>query len=180
MRNWQSGWLEGRLVSLQVLVVILTMSTELFGQADRARISGFVTDESQALIPGVEVTALNVDTGVRTAVSTNQVGNYSLINLPIGTYTIRFSLSGFKTFERNGFKVSARRMNNVFQVGRLWPVDSFARLDSGKTKNIVQRSETQQSNSRLSWRPLTSEQRSRYYEDLISSGEQSPCWKTFA
>ena len=60
----------------------------LFGQADRARISGIVTDETQALIPGVDVTALNIKTGVRTSVNTNEGGNYSLVNLPIGTYTI--------------------------------------------------------------------------------------------
>jgi hypothetical protein len=56
MRNYQAGWFRGGFVFLQALVVILTMLTGLLGQADRARISGIVTDETQAVIPGVDVT----------------------------------------------------------------------------------------------------------------------------
>ena len=102
------------------LILSLMLLPTIYGQADRARISGIVTDRTQAVIPGVEVTALNIDTGVRTTGSTNQVGNYSLVNLPIGTYTIRFSLPGFKTFERTGFSVTAgqmARLDVVLELG---------------------------------------------------------------
>lgn len=66
------------------------------GQANRASITGTVTDSSGAVIAGVEVTARNVDTNAQTTDVSNGDGIYVLTNLPPGTYALTFRRDGFK------------------------------------------------------------------------------------
>src|SRR5579884_757089 len=85
------------------LLVALANSTALFGQiADRAVITGLVTDASGAAVPGAKVTITDQDTGVQTVVATNSAGNYSTPPLILGTYTVQVEKPGFKTFVRSG------------------------------------------------------------------------------
>src|SRR5262245_9125064 len=55
----------------------------LWGQAT-AQISGTVKDQSGAVLPGVEITATQTQTGVARSTITNETGSYVLANLPIG------------------------------------------------------------------------------------------------
>jgi hypothetical protein len=65
-------------------------------QANRASITGTVTDPTGGLIVGVEVSARNVGTDVTTVAVTNGDGIYSIPNLPPGTYALTFRKEGFK------------------------------------------------------------------------------------
>ena len=60
-------------------------------------ITGEVTDPSGAVIPNAKVTAQNVDTGVKTQVSTNDAGVYSIRFLPIGHYQVVVDAEGFSS-----------------------------------------------------------------------------------
>jgi hypothetical protein len=72
------------------------------GQVSSGQISGRVTDASGAVLPGVTITATQIDTQfVRTTV-TNEVGAFTLPNLPIGPYRVEASLQGFQTFVQSG------------------------------------------------------------------------------
>ncbi len=105
-----------------LLLVLALASGPVLGQADRAVIQGTVVDSTGALLPGVEIVATNVQTGVVTRGLTNDVGNYSLINLPIGTYQVAFALPGFKTSERTDFTVTTgqrARLDVTLEVGEL-------------------------------------------------------------
>ncbi len=108
---------------LRVLpLALLLLPVLIFGQADRATISGTVTDQSAAVVPGVEVIAVNTQTGVQTLAITNDVGNYSLLNVPIGVYRLTFSLPGFKVYERTSFTVTTgqrARLDVVLEVGQV-------------------------------------------------------------
>jgi hypothetical protein len=74
-------------------------------QVANAQISGRITDASGAVLPGVTVTATQTDTQfVRTTVS-NDVGAFTLPNLPIGPYRLEASLQGFQTFAQSGITV---------------------------------------------------------------------------
>jgi len=111
-----------RLFFFALLLVLVPGLLPLFGQADRATILGTVTDSSGAVLPGVEISAVNVATGVKTPGLTNEVGNYVLVNLPIGTYKVSFALPGFKTTERSDFGVTTgqkARLDVVLQVGEV-------------------------------------------------------------
>ena len=58
----------------------------LMGQVDRATLTGAVTDPSGAAVPGVAVTAININTQVAYKTETNSAGLYSILNLPGGPY----------------------------------------------------------------------------------------------
>jgi hypothetical protein len=72
-------------------------------------ITGTVVDPSGSAVPGVAITATQLQTKlVRTATS-NAEGSYQLNNLPIGTYTLTYSLTGFSTERIPGINVQADR-----------------------------------------------------------------------
>ena len=60
-------------------------------------ISGVVTDAANALIPGVTVTAFNLQTGATATALTNESGKYVLKNLAEGEYKVTAELPGFQT-----------------------------------------------------------------------------------
>ena len=70
---------------------------------DQAGIAGDVTDETDAALPGVTVTVASsaLIERARTAV-TDGTGNYQIIVLPPGTYSVTFTLDGFNTVVREG------------------------------------------------------------------------------
>lgn len=81
------------------LLLIATSNFSL-AQSPQATISGIVTDTTGAVVPGVQVTALNPATAQRTTAVTNAQGFYVLTQLPIGEYTVEAEKTGFKKFLR--------------------------------------------------------------------------------
>src|SRR6266511_3951311 len=67
-----------------------------------AQISGTVKDQSGAVLPGVEVTATQTDTGISRSAVTNETGSYILPNLAIGPYRLEAALPGFRTYAQTG------------------------------------------------------------------------------
>jgi hypothetical protein len=66
---------------------------------------GIVTEESQAIVPGAEVTINNKDTNLTRRVRTNESGSYSFPNLQAGTYTITIKMAGFADFRTDNVEV---------------------------------------------------------------------------
>jgi Carboxypeptidase regulatory-like domain/TonB dependent receptor len=73
-------------------------------------IVGNVVDQNGAVIAGAAVIATNQSTSVATNTITNGVGDYNFVTLQAGTYTIKVTTTGFKTFERRDLVVEA---NNI-------------------------------------------------------------------
>src|SRR5437870_452871 len=87
-----------------------------------AQISGAVQDQSGAVLPGVEVTATQTETGVRRTTVTNEPGHYVLPNLPLGAYRLEAALPGFRTFVQSGLVLQVNSnptINIVLQVGQV-------------------------------------------------------------
>jgi hypothetical protein len=82
-------------------------------------IRGSVTDPSGALIPGVTVTVLNVDTGVSKGYTTNKDGLYDTNSIVPGHYTITFTHDGFEQFVRGPItlEVGFTTVNGQLKVG---------------------------------------------------------------
>jgi Carboxypeptidase regulatory-like domain/TonB dependent receptor len=78
------------------------MPTHLFGQAATASVSGRVTDASNAAVPGATVIIKNTATSATQTASTDEQGRYALLDLPIGTYDLTISKTGFQNLARNG------------------------------------------------------------------------------
>ena len=85
-------------------------------------ISGLVTDSSGAVIPGATVVATDTQTGVKTTVTTDAKGFYSLPALPVGTYDLQISQIGFKAYTETGLVInanSALRVDATLSVGTI-------------------------------------------------------------
>jgi hypothetical protein len=85
----------------------------LLGQQDRGTFTGTVTDPAGAVIPNVKISITHVQTNAAFSSVTNEAGQYTVPNLPIGQYRIRFESEGFKATVREGLTL------NVAQVARI-------------------------------------------------------------
>ena len=94
-----------RLVGLFALVALLP--TAGFAQGVSASITGTVKDASGAVLPGVTVEASSpaLIEKTRSAV-TDGTGQYRIIDLRPGTYTVTFTLTGFASVKREGIELS--------------------------------------------------------------------------
>jgi Carboxypeptidase regulatory-like domain/TonB dependent receptor len=70
---------------------------ELRAQTTNASVTGYITDQTKAVIVGAKVIVINVDTNGRYEAATNGVGSYDVPNLPPGRYRIEVEKPGFKT-----------------------------------------------------------------------------------
>src|SRR5213594_4440400 len=99
-------------------VLCFVVSNDAFGQVN-AVLSGTVSDASGALIPGVEVTAKNINTGITDTRVTNETGNFVFPSLQPGTYTLSAALSGFQTATYNNVVLGQGqqvRLNFILRV----------------------------------------------------------------
>src|SRR5436190_22888548 len=83
-----------------VSAAILLLASPAAAQRTTANLRGTVTDASHALVPGATVTVTNQDTGFTRTMSTNESGSYSFSELPVGRYSMKVELQGFKTATR--------------------------------------------------------------------------------
>src|ERR671925_1935952 len=83
-------------VRMMLAFVVLAAAT-LAAQTFRGTILGTVTDPSGAVVSGAKVTAKNVATGLERTTQTSADGSYSIPELPIGTYTLTITQTGFQT-----------------------------------------------------------------------------------
>jgi len=107
-------------VPIALLMIVLTGITA-WPQAT-AQISGVVKDQSGAVLPGVEVTATQTETGTSRMTITNETGSYVLPNLALGTYRLQAALPGFRTFVQTGIVLqvnSSPVVNPVLEVGQV-------------------------------------------------------------
>lgn len=89
---------------IHVALAILSISA-LFAQSDRGVITGTVSDSTGALIPGVRVVITNVNTGANYDTVTTGTGNYTLLSLPAGKYTMKVAHGGFSPYEQTNIQV---------------------------------------------------------------------------
>lgn len=90
-----------RLLPVLLLVTLLPLtSIPAWTQANRATITGTVTDSTGASVPGVEVTATNKGTDVTTKSVSNEDGIYVIPNLFPGPYLVEFKKDGFETLKQ--------------------------------------------------------------------------------
>jgi len=80
-----------------VSLAVLLPALPAFGQQSLGAMTGTVTDSTGAVVAGVQIRAQNAGTGLTVTAATNGAGNYSLADLPIGTYSVTFSVQGFRT-----------------------------------------------------------------------------------
>src|ERR1700688_280130 len=88
-----------------VVFGFLLMTSLGFSQSDRGTITGTVSDPAGAVIASTAIEAKNVETGVTYPGATSATGNYTLAQLPAGTYQVTVAAPGFKKYIRTGLTV---------------------------------------------------------------------------
>src|SRR5712692_6251882 len=94
-------------LSLSVIAIAVLLFSPLGVQPAKAdnlyaRIQGVVIDPSGAAAVGVKLTATNVGTNISYESESKGDGNFVFLNLPIGTYKVTATSSGFRTFTATG------------------------------------------------------------------------------
>ena len=103
------------------LLISIFAGVNAWAQAT-AQISGTVKDQTGAVLPGVEVTATQTETGAARMTITNETGSYVLPNLGLGTYRLQAALPGFRTFVQTGIVLqvnSSPVINPILEVGQV-------------------------------------------------------------
>ena len=99
-------------------VIFLFIGTDLHGQTGTATITGVISDETAAPLPGVTVAATNQATGVEQVAVTNETGTYTITPLTVGSYVIKATLSGFRTQTTAPIALEARQVARLdFKMG---------------------------------------------------------------
>jgi Carboxypeptidase regulatory-like domain len=161
------------LFSLFAGIALFAMSSGNIWAQATAQIAGTVKDQTGAVLPGVEVTAAQNETGITRMSVTNETGSFVLANLPIGTYRLSAALPGFKTYAQTGVVLdvnSSPVINPVLEVGQVAEqveVQANAALVDTRTSGVGQVME----NTRILDLPLNG----RAMIDLVSlSGAATP------
>lgn len=85
-----------RTIQFAALALLLAIPLAVSAQVTTATIVGTVSDPGSANVPGAQVTARNVDTGLTRTVTSGADGSYRIEFLPVGNYAIEVTTSGFK------------------------------------------------------------------------------------
>jgi hypothetical protein len=105
---------------LRLVVSLLLIALAALAQGDRGTITGTVADPAGAVIAGAPVEARNVETGAIYPAATTATGNYTLSQLPAGSYEISVTVPGFKKYTRQGLTVQVAqtlRIDVALEVG---------------------------------------------------------------
>jgi len=95
-------------LSLFVLGIFLVFSNvSTSAQSSFGQISGIVTDPSGAVVPGAQVVVIAVNTQAKRSAVSDENGNYLVTNLPIGEYSLSFTMAGFRTSQQAGIYITA-------------------------------------------------------------------------
>jgi len=108
------------------LLLSLLVAVPLWSQMDTGGITGTVTDQTGAVIPGVKVTIANQGTGLSISTTTDASGGYKFTPLKIGTYTVTAEFQGFQTSTHKDITVSVQQT----------PVVDFSLLPGQVTQTV--------------------------------------------
>ena len=101
-------------VSLYSSLLFMALAlTAVQAQTFRGGISGVVTDESGAAVPGATVQAVDDATGVAHDTISSSAGEFGFQELPLGTYTITASATNFQTVKVDKVPVTAGYIYNL-------------------------------------------------------------------
>src|SRR5215471_17458078 len=102
------------LIYCSIFLLCLSFSPLAFGQsAATATIVGTVTDTQGAVVPNATVTATNTATGIGHTAKTTSSGNYTIPNLPPGSYDVKVEASSFAPAQAKGIKLNVGDQRDV-------------------------------------------------------------------
>jgi hypothetical protein len=98
--------MKARLTAVLAVLALLAGVVPVLAQVQTGEITGKVSDDTGAVLPGVTVTLTSPVLIQPQAATTSETGSYRFTLIPIGTYSLKFELPGFKTVVREGILVN--------------------------------------------------------------------------
>jgi hypothetical protein len=134
-RGWQLA-----LLATVALALSVVLQPALFAQGITGSITGTVTDSTGAAIPGANVTVTQTATNAVHAVTTSDVGNYTVTQLPPGQYDVKVDKAAFQTYVQKGIMLS---IDQVVQVNAQLGVSSTSEtVEVTSAGNVIQTEES--------------------------------------
>src|SRR5690242_14019643 len=116
-------------------------------QSDRGTITGTVADPAGAVVPSAPIEVRNTETGIVYQAAASTTGNYTLAQLPAGTYELSVSVAGFKKYLRQNITVEVAqtvRIDVGLEVGTatesvtVTEESSLLKTESGELSHTIQ------------------------------------------
>lgn len=98
----------------------LFLAATMFAQGDRGTITGAISDQTGAVVASAPIQARHIETGAVFPGASSATGNYTLSQLPVGTYELTVTAPGFKKYVRSNILIQAAqtaRVDVALQVG---------------------------------------------------------------
>jgi hypothetical protein len=106
--------------SFCISAVLFVCALAALGQTDRGTITGTVSDPAGAVVANAPIEVKNTQTGAVYQAASSETGNYTLPQMPIGSYELTVTVAGFKKFVRQNITVQATqtvRVDVTLEVG---------------------------------------------------------------
>ena len=116
-----------RSISAVIFIVLALAGFRAEAQVGTATITGTVTDQSGATVPGVKVLVVETSMNFESRSETNSAGLFRVQSLQPGTYDVSFEAAGFKHLLQKGL---------LLKVGEVLPVN--AALEIGNVSEQIQ------------------------------------------
>ncbi len=144
----------GLLIGMLIAATLVAWPARAFAQSGGS-IAGTLRDTTGAVLPGatVEVASPALIEKTRSNVTDGQ-GNYKILELPPGVYTITFTLSGFSTVRREGLELTTGFTANISEQMKIGAVAETITVTGGAPIVDIQNNTTQQVLSRELWDAL--------------------------
>jgi hypothetical protein len=106
-------WRRFAVRGLLALATLALCTAPAFAQQTLGSINGTVLDSSGSSVPDATVTVTNTQIDLTRTTKTQSTGFFQIFNLPIGTYQVKVTLTGFDTTNLNGIAVQEARATTV-------------------------------------------------------------------
>ncbi len=122
---------------LMVSAIVALSCDLLYSQQTLGGITGEVTDPSGGVIPNATVTVRAEQTSLTRDTKTNGSGSYTIVNLPIGTYTLTYSADGFDVQKTQHIAVQADRTATVNASLKVGATTTTIEVEAAPLMNAV-------------------------------------------
>lgn len=96
----------------RLALCLFAFSATVFAQAT-GQLTGSITDNTGAAVPGAEITVVNTATKFERKVSTTETGDYTIPFLPPGEYTVTITKQGFRQARRDGVRLEVNQVARI-------------------------------------------------------------------
>ncbi len=97
----------------RLIPILLVLCGTVFGQGEMSTVRGTVTDPSGAVVPSVTIELTNTATNTSRKTVSSANGDYEIPYVPLGTYKLTASATGFKNFVAGDIVIRARELRRI-------------------------------------------------------------------